>query len=196
MGRPAGILQANQPMNLQKGVYIIIEKEPFEVLEVQHSRFAQRRAVLRTRLKSLVTGNVYNKTFQATEKFEEAEIAKEKAQYLYREGNLFYFMNEANYEQFSLTAEQLGDKAHYLIEGTVIEIMKFNDKPISISLPIKMSFKVTSAPPGIKGDTAQGGSKAVTIETGLQVTTPLFVNEGDKILVDTRNGEYVEKVNN
>lgn len=182
-------------MNLSKGVNIILDNEPFEVLEVQHSRFAQRRAVLRTKVKSLLSGNVYNKTFQSNEKFEEADIAKEKAQYLYRDGDSFYFMNERNYEQFSLDAKKIGEKANFLVESTVVEILNFNDNPVSISLPIKMTFNVTSAPPGIKGDTAQGGTKAVTIETGLQIITPLFINEGDKIAVDTRTGEYLEKVN-
>lgn len=183
-------------MNLSKGVYIVLDNEPFEVLEVEHSRFAQRRAVLRTKVKSLITGNVYNKTFQSNEKFEEADVAKEKAQYLYREAELFYFMNERNYEQFSLGAKQIGEKANFLLDGTIVEVLSFNNNPITISLPIKMAFKVTSAPPGIKGDTAQGGSKIVTVETGLEITTPLFINEGDNILVDTRTGEYVEKVNN
>lgn len=182
-------------MNLSKGVNIILDNEPFEVLEVEHSRFAQRRAVLRTKVKSLITGNVYNKTFQSNEKFDEADVTKEKARYLYQNGDSFYFMNEKNYEQFSLTNKQIGDKTNFLLEGMTVEILKFNDQPISISLPIKMKFKVTSAPPGIKGDTAQGGSKTVIIETGLQVTTPLFVNEGEYISVDTRTAEYLEKVN-
>lgn len=182
-------------MNLSKGANIILDNEPFEVLEVEHSRFAQRRAVLRTKVKSLITGNVYNKTFQSNEKFDAADVVKEKAQYLYQDDNSFYFMNEKNYEQFSLTNKQIGDKTNFLLEGTTVEILKFNDQPISISLPIKMKFKVTSAPPGIRGDTAQGGSKTVIIEAGLQVTTPLFVNEGEFILVDTRTGQYLEKVN-
>lgn len=182
-------------MNLSKGVYIVLDNEPFEALAVEHSRFAQRRAVLRTKVKSLITGNVYNKTFQSNEKFDEADITKEKAQYLYQDDDSFYFMNEKNYEQFSLTNKQISDKTNFLIEGTTVEILKFNDQPISISLPIKMKFKVTSAPPGIKGDTAQGGSKTVIIETGLQVATPLFVNEGEFISVDTRTGQYLEKVN-
>lgn len=182
-------------MNLSKGINIVLDNEPFEVLEVEHSRFAQRRAVLRTKVKSLITGNVYNKTFRSNEKFDAADVIKEKVQYLYRDGDSFYFMNEKNYEQFSLTDKQIGDKQSFLLEGTSIEILKFNEQPISISLPIKMEFKVTGAPPGIKGDTAQGGNKIVTIETGLQITTPLFINEGDSILVDTRNNEYLEKIN-
>lgn len=182
-------------MNLSKGVTITLDNEPYEVLEVEHSRFAQRRAVLRTKVKNLITGNVYSKTFQSNENFEKANVVKEKAQYLYRDDDSFYFMNEKNYEQFSLNKKQIGEKENFLLEGTTVEILSFNERPISFSLPIKMEFKVTSAPPGIKGDTAQGGSKTVTIETGQEVITPLFINEGDKILVDTRTGEYVEKVN-
>lgn len=182
-------------MNLSKGVTITLDNESYEVLEVEHSRFAQRRAVLRTKVRNLITGNVYNKTFQSNENFEKADVVKEKAQYLYREGDSFYFMNERNYEQFSLNKKQIGEKANFLLEGTMVEILSFNEQPISLSLPIKMEFKVISAPPGIKGDTAQGGSKTVTIETNQEVVTPLFINEGDKILVDTRTGEYVEKVN-
>lgn len=181
-------------MNLSKGIYIVLDNEPYEALEVEHSRFAQRRAVLRAKVKNLINGNVYSKTFQSNEKFEEADIAKEKAQYLYRDGDSFYFMNEKNYEQFSLNSGQIGDKANFLLDGVTVEILKFNNQPINISLPIKMKFRVVSAPPGIKGNTAEGGNKTVTIETGLQITTPLFINEGDYVLVDTRNGKYVEKV--
>lgn len=182
-------------MNLSKGVTITLDNEPYEVLEVEHSRFAQRRAVLRTKIRNLITGNVYNKTFQSNENFERADVVKEKVQYLYRDDDSFYFMNERNYEQFSLNKKQIKEKTNFLLEGTTVEILFFNDRPISLSLPIKMEFKVTSAPPGIKGDTAQGGSKTVTIETGQEVITPLFIHEGDTILVDTRTGEYVEKVN-
>lgn len=182
-------------MNLSKGITIVLDNEPYEVLEVEHSRFAQRRAVLRTKVRNLITGNVYNKTFQSNENFEKADVVKEKSQYLYRDGDVFYFMNERNYEQFSLNKKQIEEKEKFLLEGTTVEILSFNNQAISISLPIKMEFRVTSAPPGIKGDTAQGGSKTVTIETGSEVVTPLFINEGDKILVDTRTGEYVEKTN-
>lgn len=174
-------------------MHIILDDEPFEVLSVEHSRFAQRRAVLRTKVKNLITGNVYSKTFQSNEVFQGADIDKTEAQYLYKDGDSFCFMNEKNYEQFSLTESQIGEKAKFLIEGTTVAILNFNNNPINISLPIKMPFKVISAPPGIKGNTAQGGSKAVTIETGVQVNTPLFINEGDTILVDTRSGEYLEK---
>lgn len=182
-------------MNLSKGVTIVLDNEPYEVLEVEHSRFAQRRAVLRTKVRNLITDNVYNKTFQSNENFEKANVVKEKAQYLYRDNDLFHFMNEKNYEQFSLNKKKIEEKAKFLLEGTTVEILFFNEQPISLSLPIKMKFKVINAPPGIKGDTAQGGNKTVTIVTGQEVVTPLFIHEGDTILVDTRTGEYVEKVN-
>lgn len=133
------------------------------------------------------------KTFQGSDKIEEAEMAKSKAQYLYKEGENYFFMDNVNYEQFSLPKSVLGDLTNYLIEGTEVTILVHGTIPINIELPIKMDFRVVEAPPTIKGNTADGGTKLVTLETGIKVNTPLFVKEGDIIRINTETGEYSER---
>ena len=150
-------------------------------------------AVLRTKLKNLETGTIINKTFQGADKVAPAEVDTKKAQYLYRDGDTFYFMDNESYEQFELDAKIIGDDSKYLKEGIEVSLLYFDGRVINIELPIKMTFEVTEAPPAIKGNTADGGSKQVTIETGAQVTTPLFIKQGDKIKVNTTTGEYAEK---
>lgn len=178
---------------IKSGKYVVLDREPFRVLSDEHSKTGRAGAVLRTKLKNLATGAVLEKTFQGAEKVEEADISREKAQYLYQEGDDYAFMDNSTYEQFSLSKDVLGDSVDYLIEGTEVSIINFNGNPINVELPVKIKFKVIQAPPGLKGDTASGGDKVVTVETGLKVTTPLFVNEGDEIIVNTEKGEYVSR---
>jgi elongation factor P len=151
-------------------------------------------AVLRTKLRNLKTGAVLERTFQGSDKIEEAEITKTKAQYLYREEDNFFFMDGASFEQFSLPKNVLGALVDYLLENTGVTILNFNGHPINIELPIKMEMRVIEAPPGIRGNTADGGSKQVTLETGIKVSTPLFVKEDDILRINTQTGEYVERV--
>lgn len=178
---------------LKAGLIIDLEGEPYQIIAKEFIRNAQRRPVMATKLKNLISGKVIKKTFQQADKIAEADITKTKAQFLYKENDNFYFMDEKTYEQFSLPKTILGEKASYLLENTNVSILNYNEKPINVELPIKMSFKVISAPPGIRGDTAQGGTKEVEIETGLKVKVPLFINEGDTIKVDTRDGSYAER---
>lgn len=179
--------------DIKSGKNIILDGIPFAVLYHEHSKTGRAGAVLRTRLKNLVTGTVLEKTFQGAEKVAEADIAKSKAQFLYKEGENYAFMDNESYEQFSLSARTLGDAVNYLIEGTEIVVLNFNGVPINIELPIKMKLKVVEAPPGIKGNTVSTGGKVVTLETGLKVSTPLFIDEGDEIIVNTEKGEYVSR---
>lgn len=172
---------------------IILNGEPYAVLRHEHSKTGRAGAVLRTKVKNLASGAVLEKTFQGADKVEEAGISKSKAQYLYGDGNNFIFMDNTSYDQFSLTKDVLGDITDYLIEGTEVIMLNFNEQPINIELPIKMSFKVTEAPPGIKGDSASPGGKVVTLETGAKVTVPLFVKAGDEIIINTQTGEYVSR---
>lgn len=180
---------------IKVGKKIVIEGEPFVVQFVQHSKMGRAGAVLRTKLKNLVTGNVINKTFQGSDKVKEAEMGTKKAQFLYQEGNLFFFMGSEDYEQFELDAQVIGDDVRYFKEGTSVDILLFKEIPINIELPIKMSFEVIEAPPAIKGNTADGGTKQVKIETGATITTPLFIETGDKIKVNTQTGQYAERDN-
>lgn len=178
---------------IKSGKNIIFNGEPFAVLYHEHSKTGRAGAVLRTRLKNLVTGAILEKTFQGSEKVDEADISKTKAQYLYRENENYVFMDTQTYDQFSLSTEVLSRTTDYLVEGTEVTILNFNDQPINIELPVKMKLKVTDAPPGIKGDTASGGGKVATLETGLQINVPLFVNAGDTVIVNTEKGEYVSR---
>jgi len=178
---------------IKAGKNIVLEGEPFKVLWDEHSKTGRAGAVLRTKLKNLATGAVLEKTFQGADKVDEADIEKTYAQYLYQDGDGFAFMDSANYEQFSLPKKVIGDSANYLVESVEVSIINFNGNPINIELPVKVELTVTSAPPGIKGDSVSGGDKLVTVETGAKITTPLFINEGDKIVVNTEKGEYVSR---
>ena len=179
--------------DIKTGKTISINNEPYLVIFHQHSKMGRAGAVLRTKLKNLKTGAVMERTFQGAEKIEEADISKSKAQFLYREEENYFFMDNASFEQFSLPKSVLGNLTNYLIEGTEATILNYNNTPINIELPIKMEFKVVEAPPAIRGNTADGGSKQVTLETGIKVNTPLFVKLGDVIRINTETGEYVER---
>lgn len=163
------------------------------VLSSQHSKTGRAGAVLRTKLKNLVTGAMIDKTFQGSDKVDEADISKSKAQYLYKEGELYNFMDTATYDQFSLSQDVIGNLTLWMIEGTEVTVSNFNSNPVNIELPVKVTLTVTEAPPGLKGDTASSGDKLVTLETGAKVTTPLFVETGDKIIVNTEMGTYVSR---
>lgn len=178
---------------IKTGKTIVIDNEPYLVIFHQHSKIGRAGAVLKTKLKNLRTGTILEKNFQGSDKIEEVEIRKSKAQYLYCERNSYFFMDNTNYEQFSLPKSVLGNLTDYLIEGTEITILNFNNQPINIELPIKIELRVIEAPPAIRGNTADGGSKQVTLETGIKVNTPLFVKVGDVIRINTETGEYVER---
>lgn len=179
--------------DIKTGKKIIWNGEPYVVMEYLHSMIGRGGAVMRTKLKNLLSGAIIDYTFQGAEKVEEAEISKSHAQYLYRDGDEYQFMDTATYDQFTLSKERLGEMPLYLIEGTEVSVLNWNGQPINLELPIKVTMKVTDAPPGIKGDTASGGGKVVTLETGLQVTAPLFVKTGDSIIVNTEKGTYVSR---
>lgn len=179
--------------DIKTGKNILLSDVPYVVLYHEHSKTGRAGSVLRTRLKNLSTGTVLEKTFQGADKVAEADIEKSKAQFIYRQGSDFYFMDNASYEQFSLSEEVLGNASQYLKEGTEVTFLNFNGQAINIELPVKMKLKVIEAPPGIRGNTVSSGGKLVTLETGIKVSAPLFVKEGDEIIVNTEKGEYVER---
>lgn len=180
--------------DIKIGKGIVLSGEPYAVIFCEHSKMGRAGAVLRTKVKNLITGAILEKTFQGADKIEEAEIEKSQAQYLYKEGENYVFMDNENYDQFFLAREVLGNSSEYLIEGTEAIILNFNNNPVNIELPVKMKLKVVEAPPGIKGDTASGGDKLVKLETGLEITAPLFIKQGDEIIVNTEKGKYVSRV--
>ncbi|PIU98173.1 elongation factor P [Candidatus Wolfebacteria bacterium CG03_land_8_20_14_0_80_40_12] len=181
--------------DLKKGVRIILDKEPYEVLEARPMKKAQRRPVIQSRVKNLITGSVFEQNFQQGDVFEEAELLKLKAKFLYIRRDRYFFCEENNpSKRFDLNSEQLGVQTKFLKANQIVEALIFNEKVINISIPIKTQLKVTEAPPGIKGDRAQGGTKIATLETGVQVAVPLFVATGDTIEINTETGEYVRRV--
>lgn len=181
--------------DLKIGSVITLDNEPFAVQSSQHVQMGRGGAILRTKLKNLVSRNVLEKTFKAGDKIEEAELVRTRANFLYREEKIFHFMDNESFEQFSLSQEQIGEISHYVKEGSEVEVLNFQNKPVSINLPPKVDLKVTSAPPGTRGNTAQGSvTKPVILETGFQVQVPLFVKAGDTVKINTQTGEYVERI--
>jgi len=179
--------------DIKTGVTIILNDEPYIVLSHEHSKMGRAGAVLRTKVRNLCTGAVLEKTFQGADKVSPAKITKLSAQFLYKDSHLFHFMNANTYEQFSLGADVLENATAYLVDGTEVSVLSFNNTPLNIDLPAKVALTVTDAPPNVKGDTQSGGGKTVITETGLSVTVPLFIKEGDHILVNTQRGTYVSK---
>jgi elongation factor P len=179
--------------DIKTGRNIILNGAPYVVLYHEHSKMGRAGSVLRTRLKNLINGAILEKTFQGAETVQEADIAKTKAQYTYKEEEIYNFMDNETYEQFSLSREALEKNIDYLKEGMEISILNFNGNPINIELPIKIKLKVVEAPPGIKGNTVSTGGKVVTLETGLKVSAPLFIKEGDELIINTEKGEYVSR---
>ena len=178
---------------IKNGKKIVLNNEPYEVIDYLHSKIGRGGAVLRTKLRNLTTGAVLEQTFQGADKLEEALVSKAKAQFLYKTGDTYEFMDNETYEQFALVGSVIGDSQGYVVEGTEVTLLMWNGQPLTIELPAKVTLLVTDAPPGLKGDTASGGDKVVTVETGLQITTPLFVKAGDKIIINTERGSYVSR---
>ncbi|MDA1189295.1 MAG: elongation factor P [Chloroflexi bacterium] len=181
--------------DLKKGMAIELDGEPHVVVEFERQKMQQRAPTTRVRFRSLRTGKVVDKSYSGYDvKLTAASVDRRDAQYIYHDGESYNFMDVKTFEQFPLNEEQVGDASNYLIEQTTVQVIFFNDAPMGIELPINIGLKVTDADPGFKGDTATGGTKSATVETGVQVQVPLFVEAGDVIKIDTRTGAYVSRV--
>jgi elongation factor P len=178
---------------LRVGSVITVSGDPYIIIDSSFMKTAQRRPVMRTKLRSLKDGRVLEKSYKQGDKVEAADVNRAQAQYLYLDGTQYYFMDQESYEQFSISKEILGDQANYLKEGGIVTVLNFEGKPMTLELPNKIELKVAEAPPGIKGDTATGGTKEVTLENGLKVNVPLFIKEGDIVKINTESGEYSER---
>lgn len=179
--------------SLKTGTKISLENDPYVVLSYYHSKQGRGGAVVKTKLKNLRTGGVIDKTFQGADKVEEADLSKQKTTYLYSDETNSYFMDGNTFDQFEISLEKVGDSKKYLVENSSVDILYYKNEPLNIELPIKMSFVVISSPPSVKGNSAGSVNKKVTIETNAVLDAPLFIKEGDKIIVDTRDGSYVER---
>ncbi|MCZ6866173.1 MAG: elongation factor P [Dehalococcoidia bacterium] len=181
--------------DLRKGMTIEIDGQPYEVMDYTRHKMQQRAPVTRVKVRNLLNGSVTEKTFQAYEtSFTPADVDIRPSQYLYSDGEFFHFMDLETYDQYQLTRAQIGDNISYLKEEITLEISFYKGGIIGTKLPTFVELKVTDSPPGLKGDTAQGGTKPAILETGHSLNVPLFIHEGETIKVDTRNGQYVERV--
>lgn len=181
--------------DLKKGEKIILEEEPYEVLEANPLKKAQRRVIIQTKVRNLTTGNVLSRNFHQGDTFEEAELIKFKAKFIYfNRGRYYFYKKEDPSKRFDLSEEQIGPQARFLKQEQVVEAIVFEGKIINVALPIKIQLKVAEAPPGVRGDRAQGGTKIVTLETGAKILTPLFIENGDIIEVNTESCKYVRRL--
>lgn len=181
--------------DLKKGTQFIYENQPWQVLDSLHVKMAQRRPVVQTKIRNLINGSVQEKTFQQGDIFEEAELIKKNIKFLYSNRGQYFFCEENEpSKRFSFTEEQIGKQAKFFKPNSLVEGIIFNDKIINVLAPIKVQLKVKEAPPGIKGDRAQGGTKEAVLESGAVIQVPLFIEEGDIIEVNTESGGYVKRV--
>jgi len=177
---------------LRKGITIELDDALYQVLDYQHIKM-KRTALVRLKLRDIRGGHTIERTFQSSEKFIRARLDVRNAQYIYNDSGLYYFMDEENFEQFPLSSTQLGDTTSYLKEGMSLEVLSYKDELVGVDLPITVELEVTETEPGFKGDTATAGTKPATLETGVTIQVPLFVDKGDIIKVDTRSGIYLER---
>lgn len=180
--------------DFRRGLKIEIDGEPYMILEFQHVKPGKGNAFSRTKLKNLLTGNVLDRTFKSGERVGKPDMVEKEMQFLYRQEDDFYFMDSDSYEQIAITRDQLQGADAYLVENVKVTVLFFNGRPITTDLPNFVEVTIAATDPGVKGDTASGGSKPATLETGAVIQVPLFINEGEKIRVDTRTGQYVERV--
>jgi elongation factor P len=180
---------------LRKGSTLEIDGTLYQVIEVEHVKIGRGSAQVRMKLRDVRAGHIVDKSVQAGSRFTRARVERQAAQYLYAEGNLHYFMNTETYDQFPLGKDHLGDALNYLKENSTCNLLMYGDEPVGIELPAAVELAVAQTDPGMRGDTAQGGTKPAKLETGISVNVPLFINTGDMLKIDTRTGEYLERAN-
>jgi elongation factor P len=178
---------------LRKGVTFTMDGELYKVIEYQHYKPGRGKAVIRTKLRNLRTGTTLDKTFTSGDRVQDIRLDHQTVQYLYKDDRFYYFMDVETFEQFPLPDAVLEDAEPYLIENMQIELSSYEGEPLDVELPITVDLEVTEAPPGYAGDTAQGATKEVTLETGLRIQVPLFVEQGDVLRIDTRDGRYITR---
>lgn len=181
--------------DFRKNLKIEIDGEPFVILEAQHVKPGKGVAFVKTRMKSLITGRVLNENFRSGDKVDKPDMTSREMQYLFKEEPYRVFMDNDTYEQIRIREDALEEIKDFLIDNLAVDVLFHNGKPISVEPPTFVELEVTRTDPGVKGDTAQGGTKPATLETGATITVPLYMSEGEIVKVDTRTGEFVERVN-
>ena len=180
--------------DFRNGVTLEIEANVYQIMEFQHVKPGKGAAFVRTKLKNIINGGVVEKTFRPTEKFPAARIDRVEMQYLYNDGDLYNFMNTENYDQIALNKDDIGDSLKFVKENEMVKVCSYNGNVFAVEPPLFVELEITETEPGFKGDTATGATKPATVETGAVVYVPLFVEQGDKIKIDTRTGEYLSRV--
>ena len=179
---------------IRVGHVVEIDGTPFLVTSAVHAKQARGSGVLKTKIKNLLNGSVIPKTFQGNDKLKPADVGYIKAQYLYKDAEGYQFLHNETFEQFMILVDVVGDDSVFMVEGVDYDIQQFDENPISINFPVNMVFKIVETPPGVKGDTAQGGTKPAKLENGLTVLVPLFVDTDENVRIDTRTRQYLERV--
>ena len=179
--------------DFRNGVTLEIEGNVYQIMEFQHVKPGKGAAFVRTKLKNIINGGVVEKTFRPTEKFPAARIDRVEMQYLYSDGDLYNFMNTENYDQIALNKDDIGDSLKFVKENEMVKVCSYNGNVFAVEPPLFVELEITETEPGFKGDTATGATKPATVETGAVVYVPLFVEQGDKIKIDTRTGEYLSR---
>jgi elongation factor P len=180
--------------DFRKGLKIELDGTPYVIADFQHVKPGKGGAFVRTKLKNLVTGRVLDRTFRSGERVKRPDLMEREMQYLYREGDRFCMMDNESYEQLWLTAEQVGEARLYLTENLKVQVLFFYQQPLAVEVPNFVVLEVAQTEPGVRGDTATGGTKPATLETGAVIQVPLFIHAGDRVRVDTRTGSYIERV--
>ncbi len=180
--------------DLRKGLKLQIDGEPYIIIEFEFSKPGKGQALYRCKMRNMISGNQLVNTYRSNDKFEKADLEERNMQYLYNQDDEYHFMDTENYEQLFLNREQLGDNVNYLMDNMEVQVLFFGTRPIDVSLPIFVNLTVTQADPWARGDTSGTDTKPITVETGYQLQVPPFVEEGDKIQIDTRTGAYVTRV--
>ena len=179
--------------DFRNGMCFEMDGQVFQVVEFQHVKPGKGAAFVRTKYKNVKTGSVVERSFNPNEKFEQAQLERNDMQYIYADGDLYYFMDQETYEQRPISKENIGDNIRFLKEEMICKVLSYKGEIFSVELPITVELEITECEPGVKGDTANNASKYATLETGAVVKVPLFVNQNEKIRVDTRTGEYLER---
>ena len=180
--------------DIRKGLKILIEGDPYVVDDFQFVKPGKGTAFTKTRVKNLITGSVLDRTYRSGEKLESANVEEREMQFLYHEGENYCFMDNTTYEQVFVSADILGDDAQWMPDNTNANVVFFDERPVGVSLPNFVELEVTQTDPGVRGDTATGATKPATLSTGAVINVPLFVEEGEWLKIDTRSGQYVERV--
>lgn len=181
--------------DLRKGLTIELDGNLYSIVDWEHNKTGRGGAVVRLKLRDVRAGHIIERTWPAGSKFTRARVERQPAQYLYSDGDIYYFMNKETFDQIAMNKSAVGDMLLYLKENEDCSVLTYGDEAISVELPAAVVLEVAETEPGLRGDTAQGGTKPARLSTGLLVNVPLFVNTGDKVKVDTRSGQYLERAN-